>query len=98
LVALVSTPLLVAADEWLLVTRAEAAGKAALVTRGLVPLAALLAACLGGFRALRSRLGATPLEATQALFVLLATAFAVLTATGIWFRGPGMRLVWPWSA
>jgi len=97
LVALVSTPLLIAADEWLLVARADAAGKAAFVTRGLVPLAALLALCVAGFRALRSRLGATPLEATQALFVLLVTAFAVLTATGIWFRGPGMRLVWPWN-
>ena len=33
-----------------------------------------------------------------ALFVFLAVAFAVLTATGIWFRGTGMRLVWPWNA
>ena len=47
---------------------------------------------------LRSRLGATRLEAAQALFVFLAAGFAVLTATGIWFRGAGMRLVWPWNA
>ncbi len=68
------------------------------MTRGLLPLAALLAACVAGFRLVRSRFGATRLEATQALFVFLATAFAVLTATGIWFRGAGMRLVWPWNA
>jgi uncharacterized integral membrane protein len=46
----------------------------------------------------RSRFGATRLEAAQALFVLLAVGFAVLTVTGIWFRGPGMKLVWPWNA
>ena len=44
----------------------------------------------------RRRLGASRLEATQALFVLLVTAFALLTVTGIWFRGAGMRLAWPW--
>ncbi len=71
------------------------AGGAGLVTRGLVPVAALVAICAGGFRVLRSRWGATRLEATQALFVFLATAFAILTLTGIFLRGPGMALVWP---
>jgi hypothetical protein len=57
----------------------------------------LVAVCVAGFRLLRSRLGATRLEAAQAMFVFLATSFAVLTATGIWFRGAGMKLVWPWN-
>jgi quinol-cytochrome oxidoreductase complex cytochrome b subunit len=94
-VALLATPLLVLADEALLLA-APAAGTA-LVMRGLVPTAALLAACAAGFRLVRRRFGASRLEAAQALFVFLATGFAVLTATGIWFRGPGMRLVWPWT-
>ena len=68
------------------------------MTRGLLPVAALLAVFAAGYRALRSWQGATPLEAAQALFVLLATGFVVLTVTGIWFRGSGMRLVWPWNA
>ena len=38
------------------------------------------------------------LAAFAALFVFLAVAFAVMTATGIWFRGAGMRLAWPWNA
>jgi hypothetical protein len=29
--------------------------------------------------------------------VLLAAAFAVLTLIGVWFRGEGMALVWPWQ-
>jgi hypothetical protein len=61
-------------------------------------VAALLVVCVVGFRLLRSPLGATRLEATQALFVFLGTAFVVLTLVGIWFRGAGMRLVWPWTA
>jgi hypothetical protein len=28
--------------------------------------------------------------------VLLAVAFAVLTLIGVWFRGEGMTLSWPW--
>ena len=30
--------------------------------------------------------------------VLAFVSFAVLTIVGIWFRGPGMKLVWPWNA
>jgi hypothetical protein len=73
-------------------------GGTSLVTRGLLPVAALLVVWGGGFRLLRSRFGATRLEAAQALFVFLGAGFAVLTVTGICFRGPGMKLVWPWNA
>ena len=31
------------------------------------------------------------------VFVLVLVAFLVLTITGIWFRGTGMKLVWPWN-
>jgi quinol-cytochrome oxidoreductase complex cytochrome b subunit len=90
--------LLIALDGVLLAGSGSPAGGTALVTRGLLPVAALLAVCGVAFRLLRSRFGATRLEAAQALFVFLAAGFAVLTATGIWFRGPGMKLGWPWHA
>jgi quinol-cytochrome oxidoreductase complex cytochrome b subunit len=96
--ALVATPVLVLADAAQLGAAGASTGGVTLVTRGLLPVATLLAACVVSFRLLRSRLGATRLEAAQALFVFLATGFAVLTATAIWFRGPGMRLSWPWNA
>ena len=32
------------------------------------------------------------------LFLFLFTALVVLTIVGIFFRGPGMALVWPWAA
>jgi len=98
LVGLGATPLLVLLDAAILGSKGAPAGGVAILTRGFLPVAALLAGCFAGLRALRSRFGASRLEATQALFVLLATGFAVLTVTGIWFRGAGMRLVWPWHA
>ena len=96
--ALVATPLLVLADAFLFGKGGAPSGAAAFLLRGVLPVAALLAGAAAGFRFLRSRFGATRLEATQALFVFFATAFAVLTAFGIWFRGAGMKLVWPWNA
>jgi quinol-cytochrome oxidoreductase complex cytochrome b subunit len=93
-----STCVLVVADHFLPTGSAGLAGSAALWTRGLLPVAMLLAVCAAGFRLLRSRFGATRLEAAQAVFVFLASGFAVLTVTGIFFRGPGMRLMWPWNA
>jgi len=94
----VSTAVLVLLDDLLLGGAGTPTGDAALLTRGLLPAAGLVAVCVVGFRLLRSRLGATRLEAAQAVFVFLAASFAVLTATGIWFRGAGMKLVWPWNA
>jgi hypothetical protein len=98
LAAVIATPLLVVLDALILGSSRAPSPGAALVTRGLVPTAAFLAACIAGLRFLRSRFGATRLEAAQGLFVFLATGFAILTVTGIWFRGAGMRMVWPWNA
>jgi quinol-cytochrome oxidoreductase complex cytochrome b subunit len=98
IVGFATTALFVVIDDAALGGAGSATGAAALLIRGLLPAAALLAVCVVAFRLLRSRFGATRLEAAQALFVFLASAFAVLTVTGIWFRGEGMKLVWPWNA
>jgi quinol-cytochrome oxidoreductase complex cytochrome b subunit len=92
------TSLLIGIDQLRLGAAGGLAGSAGFVSRGLVPVAALLVVCGVGLRLVRSRFGATRLEAAQALFVFLAAGFVVLTAVGIWFRGPGMQLVWPWQA
>jgi len=94
----VATAVLVIVDDLLLGGAGTPTGGAALLTRGLLPASGLVLVCVVGFRLLRSRLGATRLEAAQAVFVFLAASFAVLTIAGIWFRGAGMKLVWPWNA
>jgi quinol-cytochrome oxidoreductase complex cytochrome b subunit len=89
-VALVATPLGV----WISGSVLPAATGA--VTGGLMPFVVLLTAGAAFFLLIKRLLQASTNEAVQALFVLLATAFILLTAVNVWFRGPGMALVMPW--
>jgi hypothetical protein len=45
----------------------------------------------------KKKYAATNNESIQSVFVLLMVAFIILTITGIWFRGKGMMLIWPWE-
>jgi hypothetical protein len=93
-IALVVTPLLILVDEFLL---QPGAGLPSLVWRGVVPLV-ILGAAVAGFRLLLvNRFGASKSEVVQGLFILFFVVLAVLTAIGVWFRGPGMALTWPWG-
>jgi hypothetical protein len=90
---LIVTPLLIIADEiWLQTTN----WAPAVISHGLLPFLVLAAAVVGFRLVLRKQLKATREDADQAVFVLLGVAFAVLTITGVWFRGAVMALVWPW--
>ena len=97
LAALIGTPLAILADEYLV----EVAGRLPTIptwtTNGLVPLAAVLAAVAAFYVFLKRKCAASNTETVQMVFVLLLVVFLVLTVTGIWFRGEGMKLVWPWS-
>ncbi|MDX2438536.1 MAG: cytochrome b N-terminal domain-containing protein, partial [Acidobacteriota bacterium] len=94
LVALVAIPFLIVVDEFLL---KPGAGLPSLVWRGVVPLL-LLGAAVAGFRVLLvTRIKSSMSEVVQALFILFFVVLAVLTVVGVWFRGPGMALVWPWG-
>jgi quinol-cytochrome oxidoreductase complex cytochrome b subunit len=88
------TPVAILLDELVL---QPGAGLPSLVGRGLVPLV-LVGLVAFGFRVLLiRRFGASTGEVVQAVFILFFVALAVLTVTGVWFRGPGMALTWPWS-
>jgi quinol-cytochrome oxidoreductase complex cytochrome b subunit len=97
LTALVAVPLLVIVDEFVIGPAGWMPGAAPLISNGLVPFAILVA----GVAAFRTLIGRyfTPvrIEMVQTLFVLLFVSFLILTAIGIWFRGAGMSLVWPWQ-
>ncbi len=90
---LVATPLLIVLDE-LGPTASEPAGVAA----GLVAPALAVAAIALFVAVLRARFAAPMEETVQAVAVLLVVALVVLTLTGVWFRGEGMALVWPWES
>ena len=67
------------------------------LTGGVIPLLAIGGATFLFVRAVRARLSLTWNETVQTAAVLAGVAFSVLTIVGIWFRGPGMSLVWPWA-
>jgi quinol-cytochrome oxidoreductase complex cytochrome b subunit len=94
LVGVVVTPALIVVDEFLL---QPDAGLPSPVWRGLVPLALMVAGLLGFRAILVRRYDAARSEVVQAVFVLIFVVLVFLTVTGVWFRGPGMALVWPWE-
>ncbi len=70
---------------------------APVLLRGLLPLA-IICAGIAGFRFyLVRRHSPAGAEQVQAMAVLLLSCLVTLTIIGVWFRGAGMALVWPWQ-
>ena len=95
--ALLVTPLVVVVDDRWIDFGAWMPGLSPAIANGLIPAGILLLVLVTLYYVMKKKLPATNNEAVQTLFVLLATAFAVLTVVGVWFRGSGMGLVWPWN-
>ena len=82
-------------DEYVIRSPSWMSDAPAYLTAGLIPFMVILILILGFYAKIKRFYTANRNEAVQTLFVLLLTAFVVLTVIGIWFRGPGMKLVWP---
>ncbi|MCU0594122.1 MAG: cytochrome b N-terminal domain-containing protein [Desulfobacterota bacterium] len=95
LIAVTGTPLVILLDEYLFEIAARLPNVPGWLSNGLVPFALLLAAIAVFYVFMQRKYAASNTEAVQMVFVLLVAAFFVLTATGIGFRGEGMKLVWP---
>jgi len=67
-----------------------------IISNGWVPLAAIILLLIGYYELLKA-FGNSNCEARQALFTLLFSSFVTLTLIGIFFRGEGMALIYPWS-
>jgi quinol-cytochrome oxidoreductase complex cytochrome b subunit len=91
------TPVLVVLDEYLIDLPSWLPWLPASVSNGLLPVLLLGGALWGATAWVRRRHAATDNEVGQTMFVFFAVCFATLTAIGVWFRGPGMSLVWPWN-
>jgi quinol-cytochrome oxidoreductase complex cytochrome b subunit len=91
------TPAWVLLDEFILDWTGWLPGWDSLLSNGLIPLALI---ALGLFLldewATRS-LKANTEERVLFFATFLFTAFLILTVIGIFFRGPGMALFWPWD-
>jgi quinol-cytochrome oxidoreductase complex cytochrome b subunit len=96
--ALVVTPVWIVLDEMFWNPTRWLPEVPSLITEGILPVLLLLV-LVGSFHAyVKRRLGSSDNESIQGVFTIVFVAFLVLTATGIWFRGPGMALVWPWNS
>jgi quinol-cytochrome oxidoreductase complex cytochrome b subunit len=95
LLAAIVTPAWILLDEFVVDWGAWLPMLPPLVSEGLIPAAVGTGLLLGVFRGSRRFLGASRSEALQSVFVVSLVAFFILTATGVWFRGPGMALILP---
>jgi quinol-cytochrome oxidoreductase complex cytochrome b subunit len=94
--AAVVTPVWIVLDELVFDPKGVLPGLPAPVSDGLLPAALLLVLLSGFVLGIRKKYKTNNNESRQAVFVLLAVAFLILTLTGALFRGPGMALTWPW--
>ncbi|MBK8048685.1 MAG: hypothetical protein IPK16_17120 [Anaerolineales bacterium] len=96
ILAVILTPAWVVLDEYFIDWAAWLPGWSTLISNGVVPLAALLLGLLLLDELIHRVLRANTEERVLAMFVFLLAALAVLTLIGIFFRGAGMALTWPW--
>jgi quinol-cytochrome oxidoreductase complex cytochrome b subunit len=93
----IAAPVWIVADEFLVDFAGWLPALPPVVANGVFP-AAIAAGLYALFRSrLRRKYAAREDETIQATFVLFGVVFLILTLTGVFFRGPGMALVWPWN-
>lgn len=68
-----------------------------LISNGLIPFAVVLLGILLLDKVIQKIFTTNHEERVLFLFIFLFTALLVLTTIGIFFRGPGMELFWPWD-
>ncbi|MEW6405210.1 MAG: hypothetical protein AB1649_25745, partial [Chloroflexota bacterium] len=94
---LIAAPVWVMLDEFVLDWTAWLPAWDALISNGLIPLAVVLLPLIMLDEWLHKTLRADTEERVLFIAAFLFTAFIVLTIIGIYFRGPGMSLYWPWA-
>jgi len=97
LTAVIITPTGIIADEFVIDFAAWMPNMSPVVRNGILPAAFVLAGIIVFYWLVKKKYAATNNESIQSVFVLLVVAFTILTITGIWFRGVGMALIWPWE-
>jgi quinol-cytochrome oxidoreductase complex cytochrome b subunit len=95
--SLILTPIWVALDEFVFDWPAWLEGWPTLISNGLVPLAVALLVLVVLDEAVRRLARANLEERILFLFIFLFISLLVLTAVGVFFRGEGMLLFWPWE-
>ncbi len=95
--ALLLTPAWVLLDEFVLDWSAWLPTWPTLISNGLIPLSILLLPLILLDEWMVKTFDGNTEERVIFLVTFIFVAFLVLTVIGIFFRGPGMALYWPWS-
>jgi quinol-cytochrome oxidoreductase complex cytochrome b subunit len=95
--ALLLTPAWVLLDEFVLDWNAWLPTWPTLISNGLIPLSILLLPLILLDEWMVKTFDGNTEERVIFLVTFIFTAFLVLTVIGIFFRGPGMSLYWPWA-
>lgn len=95
--SLILTPSWILLDEFILNWTAWLPNWNPLISNGLIPLTLLGLGMLILDEWIKRQFGANLEERILFFFVFLLTDFVILTITGLFFRGPGMALYWPWE-
>jgi hypothetical protein len=95
-VAAILSALYIVADEYIIDFAAWMPSVPKNIATGLLPTFLVLAGTTGFYWLIEKKYSVSNNEAVQALFVFMLVALIILTVTGIWFRGAGMKLIWPW--
>ncbi len=96
-IALFTVPIWVLADEFLLNWTGWLPDWPTLVTNGLIPLSIILLGLIGLDDFAHRAFHANREERILFIFIFLFVSLIILTIVGIFFRGAGMSLVWPWD-
>ena len=96
-VAIIVVPIGIILDEFVIDFGAWMPGLSSVVSNGILPAAFVLIGIILFYWLVKKTYAATNNESFQSGFILLAAIYIILTITGIWFRGKGMALMWPWE-
>ncbi|MBI5302516.1 MAG: cytochrome b N-terminal domain-containing protein [Chloroflexi bacterium] len=91
------TALYIVLDEYVIDFAGWFYGLPALVSNGILPLILLILGIIGYYEFVRRAFRATKCEGVLSVFVLVLAGFIVLTLVGVFFRGAGMQLMFPWE-
>ncbi len=94
-IALLITPIAVIMDEYILGFAGWMPDLSTIISNGLIPLFIVLSGYYVSYLLLVKYYDPDKNEKVQMVFVFFLTVFIILTITGIWFRGSGMKLTWP---
>lgn len=67
-----------------------------IITIGLIPFSLGAGTMFYFLKYLKQKFSSNRSEIIQSTVIIMVTSYTVLTITGIFFRGEGMKLLWPW--